>query len=282
MPWQIPQNTCVFRVENRRSDDAGSAALASALVRKAKKAHAIDQAQRALSASAALGALAAIVHERRSLSKEARIGAPMPPTLLHGASGYFLLWPCMHVVGASRLSACTTGSCMALSVIFAFVLSLARGENSVNIEVFVCSQHALFRWFLSFKTLLLEPWAQPRASCASAGALWGVCGFGSALCVTSMRCFNGVFVQKATACGHHALDCGGGVLLRLLSGIFRVCLGEKAAPTPVQPSNRNRSSLRSSGPASIYTWSFLESNFRSMMCYLSERTACAAHTWRSP
>ena len=50
------------------------------------------------------------------------------------------LWPCVHRAGRldDRVSRAT-------SVICAFMLALAKGETAVNIEGFVCFQHALLR-----------------------------------------------------------------------------------------------------------------------------------------
>ena len=60
--------------------------------------------------------------------------------------------------------------------------ALERGENAVNIEVSVCSQHALFRRCLSFKMLLLMAsgvdLGARRASIMSIswGGLWAIGG----------------------------------------------------------------------------------------------------------
>ena len=83
---------------------------------------------------------------------------------------------------ASGLSAGTTAFRVAISVTCAFFIALERSENAVNIEVFVCSQHALFRRCLSFKTLLLMAsgvdLGARRASIMSIswGGLWAIGG----------------------------------------------------------------------------------------------------------
>ena len=71
---------------------------------------------------------------------------------------------------------------VAISVTCAFFIAFERGEHAVNIEAFVCSQHALFRRCLWFKTLLLMAsgvdLAARRASIMSIswGGLWAIGG----------------------------------------------------------------------------------------------------------
>ena len=78
------------------------------------------------------------------------------------------------------LSTWTTGSRVAISVICASLLALARGETLQVSRFFASSQHALIRQLLSFKTLLrpegahhahqLEVCGLPRRTVVGGGA----------------------------------------------------------------------------------------------------------------
>ena len=89
-------------------------------------------AQRALSVGAALCRESLAKLQRRSLCNATR-RCPRP-CFIH------LLGPCVHIGWGFPGERLDDRSCVPMSVTCAFLLSLVRGANAVNIEVLVCSQ----------------------------------------------------------------------------------------------------------------------------------------------
>ena len=79
----------------------------------------------------------------------------MPPTRFIARPFCVFQRVAVHLGTASGLRVGTTAFRVLISATCAFFIALERGETAVNIEEFACSQHALFRRYLSLKTLFV-------------------------------------------------------------------------------------------------------------------------------